>query len=114
MKNIILLLFLCLTISINAQVKIGDNPNTIDSNSILELESSEKVLVVSRLNNNQMNTITPLNGAIVYNTDEECLFQYNSNNWTSLCVDVLNKETVTTLTDNNDGSFTYSNEEGTL
>ena len=67
------------------QVKIGDNPNIIDVNSILELESSDKVFVVTRITNAQMNAISPLNGAIVYNIDEACLFQYTNDSWRSLC-----------------------------
>ncbi|MCA0133037.1 hypothetical protein LBU54_10625, partial [Winogradskyella sp. D23] len=96
------------------QVKIGNNPNLIDSSSLLELESIDKVLVVTRVSTLEMNAITPLNGSIVYNTDENCLFQYNNNSWTSLCIDVMENETVTTLVDNNDGSFSYTSEDGSI
>ncbi|SMC32231.1 hypothetical protein SAMN05660703_0113 [Cellulophaga tyrosinoxydans] len=96
-----------------SQVKVGDNINTIDSNSILELESNTKVLVVTRLSNAQMNAITPINGALAYNTDENCLFQYRNNTWHSLCVDVAGGQTVTTIVDNNDGTFSYTNEDNT-
>ncbi|MFI8603100.1 beta strand repeat-containing protein [Cellulophaga baltica] len=94
------------------QVKVGDNINSIDSNSILELESNSKVLVVTRITNAQMNAITPINGALAYNTDEDCLYQYRNNTWTSLCVDITGGQTITTITDNNDGTFTYTNEAG--
>ncbi|WP_282144183.1 beta strand repeat-containing protein [Cellulophaga baltica] len=94
------------------QVKVGDNINSIDSNSILELESNSKVLVVTRITNTQMNAITPINGALAYNTDEDCLYQYRNNTWTSLCVDITGGQTITTITDNNDGTFTYTNEAG--
>ncbi len=95
-----------------AQVKVGDDINTIDPASILELESASKVFVVTRVTTPQMNAITPLNGALVYNTDENCLYQYRNDAWTSLCIDVMASETITALIDNNDGTFTYNNESG--
>ncbi|WP_282115891.1 hypothetical protein [Cellulophaga baltica] len=107
-----LVLFLGLVLSSYGQVKIGDHINSIDSNSILELESNSKVLVVTRITNAEMNAITPINGALAYNTDEDCLYQYRNNIWTSLCIDITGGQTITSLTDNNDGSFTYSDENG--
>ncbi|WP_055442979.1 hypothetical protein [Lacinutrix himadriensis] len=114
MKNALILFTFLLSSSLFSQVKIGDNPNAIDNNSILELESTEKVFVVTRITSAQMNAITPINGAIIYNTEEDCLYQYNNSSWTSLCVDVMANETITTLIDNNDGSISYTNEEGTV
>ncbi|WP_412767062.1 hypothetical protein, partial [Tenacibaculum platacis] len=64
---------------------MGDNPNTIDINSILELESSDKVFILTRVTSVQMNAITPLEGALVYNTDIKCIYQYDGTNWVSLC-----------------------------
>ena len=112
MKNALILFTFLISTSLFSQVKIGDNPNTIDNNSILELESTEKVLVVTRISNLQMNAITPINGAIIYNTDEDCLYQYNNSSWTSLCVDVMANETVTSITLNSDNTFTYLDENG--
>jgi len=113
MKITFPLAVLLLTIGMSyGQVKVGDNINSIDSNSILELESNSKVLVVTRITNAQMNAITPINGALAYNTDEDCLYQYRNNTWTSLCVDITGGQTITTITDNNDGTFTYTNEAG--
>ncbi|RNC91664.1 MAG: hypothetical protein ED555_00625 [Allomuricauda sp.] len=68
-----------------AQVKIGDNPQSIDGSSILELESNSRVFVVTRVNTAQMNAITPLRGALLYNTDEGCVFYYNGASWVNLC-----------------------------
>lgn len=84
-KELIFLFCFSLYISTYSQVKIGENPSQIHSNSILELESTDKVLVISRLSNTQMHTITPLKGAIIYNTDEKCVFMYNGSVWKSLC-----------------------------
>ena len=166
-----LLLFICIISSfarLHAQVKVGDNPNQIDASSILELESIDRAFVLTRISTAQMNAITPLNGALIYNTDDNCIFQYNNNNWTSLCsgndnqaltfdpitniltlenggsvdltslindpdpdptneIQILSKsgntislsngggsvnETISTLLDNGDGTFTYTAEDG--
>lgn len=88
MKAIITLILLFLiNMSFFAQVKIGDTPNVIDTNSILELESKNKVLVITRVSTLEMNAITPLRGALVYNTDEQCVFAYDGTSWKSLCKD---------------------------
>ncbi|MDO6492822.1 beta strand repeat-containing protein, partial [Cellulophaga sp. 2_MG-2023] len=92
------------------QVKIGNDINTIDSASILELESTDKVLILTRVTNTQMNAITPLTGAMVYNTDEGCMFQYNGILWQSLCNTSSFNQTNTVIFDNNDGTFSYINE----
>ncbi|MBF4983805.1 hypothetical protein FNJ87_05470, partial [Nonlabens mediterrranea] len=103
--NIICVLFLLMTAVTTAQVKIGNNPNTIDPFSILELEGTETALVVTRVTDSEMAAILPLNGAIIYNTSQNCLFQYRNNNWESLC-------NGGNLVDNNDGTYTFTNDNG--
>lgn len=85
--NILLLCFLCFSfpIIILGQVKIGDNPSLIDNNSLLELESDTKVLVITRLSQTEMDILTPLEGALVYNTDSECVFTFDGAVWKNLC-----------------------------
>lgn len=99
-----------------AQIKIGDSPSVINDASILELESNSKVLVITKVTNDEMLAITPLTGGMVYNSDENCIFYFNGSNWISLC-DATNleeyNETITSLVQNTDGTFTYTNEEGT-
>ncbi|WP_405399605.1 hypothetical protein [Maribacter sp. Asnod2-G09] len=123
-----------------SQIKIGDNPQNLNPNSLLELDSSTKVFVVNRMNNIQMSLLTPLEGAVVYNTDEKCLHYFNGNNWINMCsntnlndvsiiengdgtFNVFNgndfsfsfngaNESTTTLTSNGDNTFTYTNELG--
>lgn len=55
----------------HAQVKIGDNPTVINSNSLLELESSSKGLLLPRLNLLATNNPAPMTafiaGMFVYN-----------------------------------------------
>lgn len=65
-------LVLCIVTSF-AQVKIGDNPNTINPNSILEMESSSKGLLAPRVALQDANSASPLtapvpSGMIVYSS----------------------------------------------
>ncbi|MDC6365993.1 MULTISPECIES: hypothetical protein [Flavobacteriaceae] len=141
MKNFFLLLTFFGPFFALSQVKIGSNPQTIDPTSILELESSNKVLVLSRLSLQQMQSITPLHGAFVYNTDAMCPFYFDGNQWINLCnpINAMGfsftdngdgtitlfdgeenelsfdgaPETITTLVNNLDGTYTYTNESGT-
>ncbi|WP_430424367.1 beta strand repeat-containing protein [Maribacter litoralis] len=134
------LFFSLISFCVSAQVKIGQNPNTIHSASIVELESTDKAFVLTRLSTAQMQAITPLNGAVVYNTDTQCVHYFNGSIWTNLCdgnntsdfsfadngdgtitLDDGNGNTVTfngaaqtisTLNDNGDGTYTYTNENG--
>ncbi len=69
----------------SAQVKIGNNPQTIDPASVLELESTERVLVITRVDSLQMAGIVPSRGALVYNTSADCVFYYNGTAWINLC-----------------------------
>ncbi|WP_424270614.1 hypothetical protein, partial [Eudoraea sp.] len=85
MKNIIALVSFCLCNIVTSQIKIGDNPQNIDPTSVLELESSNRVLVITRINSNQMNAIVPSAGALVYNTDVGCVFFYDGTTWLNLC-----------------------------
>jgi integrin beta 8 len=92
------------------QIKIGDNVSTIDGTSILELESSSKVLVLTRLTNVEMLDLNPLAGGMVYNTDTGCIHSYNGFNWISLCEGGSNNFS---FVDNNDGTFTINYSDGT-
>ena len=67
-------MFFLVAISLSAQVKIGDNANLIDDSSILELESTNKGLLIPRLTTTQINAIvSPANGLLVYNLDTNLL-----------------------------------------
>lgn len=87
MKHIVILVLLLglTTTTVFGQVKIGDNPQNIDASSVLELESDNKVLVITRVNNLTMESIIPLRGAILYNTDTQCLHYFNGTEWINLC-----------------------------
>ncbi|MDN3673005.1 hypothetical protein QWY99_08070 [Flavobacterium branchiarum] len=61
-----------LTFSAIAQVKVGDNPNTINSNSLMELESTSKGMLLPRVTLTSTSSFAPLTlhaqGMTVYNT----------------------------------------------
>ncbi|MCV6629578.1 MAG: hypothetical protein OIF50_06935 [Flavobacteriaceae bacterium] len=109
--RILSLVFIFFSSILIAQVKIGNQPETIDGASILELESENRVLVVTRINSTQMNTITPLRGAVAYNTDTQCVHFYNGFNWINLC-NLYPELSNAILTDNSDGTFTFTDNEG--
>ncbi|SNR82079.1 hypothetical protein SAMN04488009_0240, partial [Maribacter sedimenticola] len=71
--------------TVTGQIKIGDNPQNIDPASVLELESSSKVLVITRVTTAEMDAILPQRGGIVYNTDAECIYYYDGVAWINLC-----------------------------
>ena len=85
MKYLVSFLILFSSLTVFGQVKIGDNPSQINQYSLLELESSDKVFVLSRMTTSEMNLVQPLNGALVYNTDEQCVFVFEGTIWKSLC-----------------------------
>ncbi len=70
----------CLTAS--AQMGIGTvTPN---SSAQLDVTSTSKGLLVPRLTNTEMNSISsPVAGLQVYNTTKSCLYTYNGNAWTA-------------------------------
>ncbi len=84
-KNTLLPFLLLWSAIAFSQIKIGDNPQNIDASSILELESTTRAFVINRVNTAQMNAIVPIEGAMVYNTDIQCLHYYDGSAWLNLC-----------------------------
>ncbi len=83
-----LLLFVALSVlstTLYSQIKIGDNPQNLDPASVLELESTNRVFVITRITTVEMNAINPLQGAMIYNTDEQCLYYFDGTEWINLC-----------------------------
>ncbi|WP_421811173.1 hypothetical protein [Flagellimonas sp.] len=130
-----LIIGLLLINSLKAQVKIGNNPQNLHPASVLELESPTRVLVITRVTDAQMSVINPLPGAVVYNTDQDCLHYYNGTQWINICEALDNSFTVSTRpdyfstinpaqskdstvvisqTENPDGSINYNYEVGLI
>lgn len=90
MKQIFFILTFFITSLAFAQVKIGDNATIIDSNAILEMESSSKGMLLPRITAIQRDAIaSPTNSMLVYNTTEGCINIYNAaqSKWKSICGD---------------------------
>ena len=87
LKNRLLcVLFLSLSCVLSwGQIKIGENPQSLDIFSVLELESTSRALVITRVNTAQMENMTPLRGALVYNTETQCIHFYDGINWINPC-----------------------------
>ncbi len=87
MKYISLFLFVYLSFgnSVFAQIKIGSNPTVIDSNSLLELESTNKGFLYPRMSTKQMNAMNkPPDGMTIYNTDSNNLILRASSKWMNI------------------------------
>lgn len=91
-------LFLLTTIAVScifqltAQVKIGDNPNTINANSMLELESTNKGFLPPRVPLNSLTSTSPMTatiaeGTVVYSdggTLPDGYYYWNATRWVML------------------------------
>jgi trimeric autotransporter adhesin len=70
--------------NVHAQLKIGDNPNTIFASSALEIESTDKGVLIPRMTKAQKNTIvTPSTGLLVFQNapDSVGFHYYNGTQW---------------------------------
>ncbi|WP_412476483.1 beta strand repeat-containing protein [Flavobacterium sp. TBRC 19031] len=74
--TLLLLTGLCAT----AQVKVGDNPTTISPGAALEIESTNKGLVIPRVANTAAVT-NPVNGMMVYDLSSQCFKGYQNGEW---------------------------------
>lgn len=92
MKNIAITLIFLLTGAVNllfSQVKIGDNPNTINPNSLLEMESTTKGFLPPRVAINSLSSASPLTspvpaGMLVYSTGgavTDGFYYWDGANW---------------------------------
>ncbi|HUC81373.1 MAG TPA: hypothetical protein VMR70_10680 [Flavisolibacter sp.] len=77
-----LLAFLLVTTLTNAQLKVGDNPTSIQKSSILELESSRQGLLLPRLaDTTQINALNPPDGMIIYLNADNSLRLRSNGSW---------------------------------
>src|SRR4026207_1125123 len=64
MKKHFTIVLLLLAVFAKGQVKIGNNPGTIDANSLLELESTNKGFLPPRMALNSASSVSPLTGTV--------------------------------------------------
>lgn len=76
-----------------AGVKIGDNPTILGTSSLLELESVDQALVLSRLANTAAVT-TPVNGMVIYDLAAQCIKGYEKGDWGCLASNLYTSDGV--------------------
>jgi hypothetical protein len=88
MKRILFaLIVLVFTINARAQVKIGDNPATLNSNSLLELESTDKGLLLPRLTSAQVAAMNnPPKGMVLFNSTDSSIYLRRDTGWVVLAI----------------------------
>ena len=112
-----LFLFLITSSVTFGQTKIGGDPNEINSGSLLELEDSARGLLLPRIlldDIDQWSLLgTPVDGMVIASeggTVPDGIYHWNDGAWHILSGDFT--ESITILTDNQDGTLTYTNEAG--
>jgi hypothetical protein len=80
-KTLLIFTLLFVNLTSFSQVKIGDNPNVVGLSSSLELESTDKALVLTRVANKEV-IVHPVNGMIIYDISDNCLKAYLNGSWT--------------------------------
>lgn len=81
-KKILFSFLLMAGISATAQVKIGNNPTNIGASSLLELESTDKGLILPRVANTAA-ILVPVNGMLIYDISAKCTKVYESDAWSA-------------------------------
>lgn len=89
---LMIIALICSANQLFAQVKIGDNPNTINVNSLLELESTDKGFLPPRVALNSLTSYAPLTssvaeGTLVYSdggTLVDGYYYWNGTKWVAL------------------------------
>jgi hypothetical protein len=79
MKNLILILCLSIAIAAHTQVAINTDGTNPDNSAMLDVNSTDKGLLLPRMTHSQRNAIaSPANGLVIYQTDNTPGFYYNS------------------------------------
>ncbi|HKZ67004.1 MAG TPA: hypothetical protein VJ111_11630 [Chitinophagaceae bacterium] len=108
MKKFYTILLFFIAVYAQSQVKIGNNPNTINANSLLELESTNKGFLPPRVALNDASLIAPLTGTVpagmlvfsIGGTLADGYYYWNGTQWKLVATAELNvvyKSATTTL-----------------
>lgn len=87
MKKVFFLIAMFFALTLSAQVKVGDNPTTVHSSAMLQVDSSTKGFLPPRMTNAQMTAIaSPANGLMVYctNCSPAGLYTYSGSAWSAV------------------------------
>ncbi len=70
------------TLTANAQLKVGNNPTTLNSSAVLDVESTTKGFLLPRMTTAQRTAITnPAAGLQVYDTETKSLWYFDGIQW---------------------------------
>jgi len=84
-KTILLALLISFGLNTNAQVAINDDGSAPDSSAMLDIKSTNKGLLLPRMNTVQISGISnPAAGLIVFNIDSSDFYGYNGSKWISI------------------------------
>jgi hypothetical protein len=103
MKKLLPIALLLIAFTTNAQIKIGNNPSTINTNSLLELEGTNKGFLPPRVALNSTTSILPMTGTVpsgmlVYSsggTLTDGFYYWNGTAWRLIATSELNTVTKT-------------------
>src|SRR5688572_1084821 len=103
MKKLLPIAVMLFSFAATAQIKIGNNPSTIDANSLLELESTNKGFLPPRVALNSTTSVAPLTGTVpsgmlVYSsggTLTDGFYYWNGTAWRLIATSELNTVTKT-------------------
>lgn len=106
MKKLFPICLFLFALTANAQVKIGNNPGTINTNSLLEMESTNKGFLPPRVALNSTTSVSPLTGTVpsgmlVYSsggTLADGFYYWNGTAWRLIATSELNTVTKTAST----------------
>jgi uncharacterized protein (TIGR02145 family) len=93
-KLIILFILGLFTEGAFAQVKVGNNPTSINASAALEIESITKGFLLPRMTTAQRNAISsPAEGLKIYNTESKCEEYFNGTGWLNSCTGAITAPT---------------------
>ena len=106
MKNFSTFLLFLISFTAFSQVKVGENPNTINPSAVLEAESTNKGFLPPRMTTAQRDAIqNPAEGLQIYNTTTKCVEVFIAPNWQNMFCGCSSAPANLSYTDN--GPLTY-------
>jgi hypothetical protein len=122
-KFFISLFFISFCLNATAQIKVGQNPNTINPNSVLEVEASNRGILLPRLNLTATTNFAPLTsfvqGMFVYNKAiandvTEGIYYSDGTKWIKISAAATTTTNTAWNIDGNTGTIPGTNFLGTL